>query len=142
MSEINEIKKLPTPEIKLSIKKDSESCGETPEVNIFDSYSDIEKNSPSPLNKEFQALLEGFYDAFEEYRDTSEFEICPPEPTVTTDDSPSMEPPKPYAPDSSPKPSAPVAPSKSSVSEECPPEPTVTTDDSPSMEPPKPYVEK
>ena len=125
MSEINEVRNLPTPEIKMPPKNESAPCGEAPEVNIFDGNGNgININPPSCMDKESQALLEGFYDAIEEYYDEPEPTMCPPMSSV----APKSEPIASSAPDAAPQPSAPEecppsAPSapQPSAPEECPP---------------------
>ena len=117
MSEINEVRNLPTPEIKMPPKNESAPCGEAPEVNIFDGNGNgINNNPPLCMDKESQALLEGFYDAIEEYYDEPEPTMCPPMSSV----APKSEPIASSAPDAAPQPSAPSAP-QPAAPEECPP---------------------
>ena len=117
MSEINEVRNLPIPEIKMPPKNESAPCGEAPEVNIFDGNGNgININPPSCMDTESQALLEGFYDAIEEYYDEPEPTMCPPMSSV----APKSEPIASSAPDAAPQPSAPSAP-QPAAPEECPP---------------------
>ena len=124
MSEINEIKKIPTPQIQPKTNNET-PCEKPIEVNIFDNNGNsIDENPPSGMDKESLALFESFYNAFEEYQDMPESAMCPPMSNIT----PELEPMAPPAPHATPQPPAPDMTSEPNAPDECPPAPDMTSE--------------